>query len=197
MSDKNVLSEGIALYSQKSYKDALAFFLSLPEDSRADNIELAYYIGLCYAKLEHYDDALLYLEQVVTSGTNINVGTDARIGNNLYMMNTSDWSTGSVNFGSVASLQLEKSNSWYNVPVLAVNANSNAFIEISTGTRVLGSYQSGLNSGDIIVRANQNIRLGTVNGLIYLNGHSFNYYDGTLYIDGSAYGGSGSTATFA
>ena len=72
MSDKNVLSEGIALYSQKSYKDALAFFLSLPEDSRADNIELAYYIGLCYAKLEHYDDALLYLEQVVTSGTNIN-----------------------------------------------------------------------------------------------------------------------------
>ncbi len=34
-----------------------------------DNFELAYYLGLCYSKLERYDDALLYLEQVVTSGS--------------------------------------------------------------------------------------------------------------------------------
>ena len=37
----------------------------------ADKNEIAYYLGLCYAKLEKYDDALLFLEQVVTSGTDI------------------------------------------------------------------------------------------------------------------------------
>ncbi|MCQ2610672.1 MAG: tetratricopeptide repeat protein [Treponema sp.] len=68
MADSNVLKEGIILYNQKKYSDALAFFLSLPENSGVDNIELAYFIGLCYAKLERYEDALLYLEQVVTSG---------------------------------------------------------------------------------------------------------------------------------
>jgi tetratricopeptide (TPR) repeat protein len=33
-----------------------------------ENAELAYYLGLCYTKLERYDEALLYLEQVVTAG---------------------------------------------------------------------------------------------------------------------------------
>ncbi|MCR5613339.1 tetratricopeptide repeat protein [Treponema sp.] len=72
MAQNNALQEGINLYNLKRYSDSLAFFLGLPEDSSIDNIELAYFIGLCYAKLERYDDALLYLEQVVTSGTNIN-----------------------------------------------------------------------------------------------------------------------------
>ncbi len=72
MSDKNILLEGISMYNRKDYTGALAFFLSLPEDSVMDNIELAYYIGLCYSKLEHFDDALLYLEQVVTAGTDNN-----------------------------------------------------------------------------------------------------------------------------
>ncbi|MCR5291174.1 MAG: tetratricopeptide repeat protein [Treponema sp.] len=72
MAEKNVLTEGITLYRRRSYKDALAYFFSLPEDSGADSLELSYYIGLCYARLERYDDALLYLEQVVTAGKNIN-----------------------------------------------------------------------------------------------------------------------------
>ena len=67
MAEKSVLSEGITLYQKKDYAGALTYFISLPEDSDVDNIELAYYIGLCYAKLERYDDALLYLEQVVTA----------------------------------------------------------------------------------------------------------------------------------
>ncbi|MBO4547395.1 MAG: tetratricopeptide repeat protein [Treponema sp.] len=66
--ENSVLSDGISLYVQNKFSDALAFFLALPEDSGADNFELAYYIGLCYARLEKYDDALMYIEQVVTGG---------------------------------------------------------------------------------------------------------------------------------
>lgn len=66
-----ILHEGIKKYKSADYNGALAFFLSLPESDDIDNIELAYYIGLCYAKLEHYDDALLYLEQVVTGGAEL------------------------------------------------------------------------------------------------------------------------------
>jgi len=67
----NILNEGVNLYTSKSYTDALAFFLGLPADTGADRIEISYYLGLCYAKLQKYDDALLYLEQVVTNGTHI------------------------------------------------------------------------------------------------------------------------------
>jgi len=67
----NILAEGIAYYKKKDYSSALSFFLSLPSDVSADKLEIAYFLGLCYAKLEKYDDALLYLEQIVTSGTHI------------------------------------------------------------------------------------------------------------------------------
>ena len=66
MGGNNVLSEGIALYKKGDYTSSLAFFLGVPDDSKADDMELSYYIGLCYARLNRYDDALLYLEQVVT-----------------------------------------------------------------------------------------------------------------------------------
>ena len=65
----SAINPGIQLYKKKAYNDALAFFLSLPADASVDKNELAYYLGLCYSKLQRYDDALLYLEQVVTSGT--------------------------------------------------------------------------------------------------------------------------------
>ena len=68
---ENILSKGIAHYKKGEYTDALAFFLALPADCGADKLDTAYYLGLCYSKLHKYDDALLYLEQVVTSGTHI------------------------------------------------------------------------------------------------------------------------------
>lgn len=68
MADSGVLKHGIELYIQKQYTDALTFFLSLPENSGADNLELSYYLGLCYSKLNRFEDAIVYLEQVVTSG---------------------------------------------------------------------------------------------------------------------------------
>ena len=69
MADNSILSKGIRLYEEKSYTDSLAYFLSLPTDGTIDSIESAYYIGLCYSQLERYEDAMLYLEQVVTSCT--------------------------------------------------------------------------------------------------------------------------------
>jgi tetratricopeptide (TPR) repeat protein len=61
--------EGVRLYKQKSWELALKEFLS--KDSSNFNfeekIELAYYLGLCYTKLKNYEEALIFLEQVVTS----------------------------------------------------------------------------------------------------------------------------------
>lgn len=68
MAEENVLKEGKLNYLRGNYSAALAFFLSLPSDSGADEVEVAYYLGLCYSKLKCYDEAMDYLEQVVTSG---------------------------------------------------------------------------------------------------------------------------------
>lgn len=65
------LKDGIRLYRSGSYEDALAALLALPSLGAGNNLELAYYIGLCYARIERYDDALAYLEQVVTSDTDL------------------------------------------------------------------------------------------------------------------------------
>lgn len=67
----NLLFDGINLYKNGKYSQSLAFFLALPQDSSVDKIEVAYYLGLCYAKLGKYDDSLLFLEQVVTSGAQL------------------------------------------------------------------------------------------------------------------------------
>jgi tetratricopeptide (TPR) repeat protein len=65
------LREGIRLYRSKRWEIALNELLQVDPRNfdEEDNFELAYYLGLCYSKLERYDDALLYLEQVVTSGS--------------------------------------------------------------------------------------------------------------------------------
>ena len=68
MPDSNVLSQGIEFYNQKKYSDALTFFLTLSSETGADSLDVAYYLGLCYAKLSRYEDSLLYLEHVVTAG---------------------------------------------------------------------------------------------------------------------------------
>ncbi|MDR2158958.1 MAG: tetratricopeptide repeat protein [Treponema sp.] len=63
------LQEGIRLFRMKRWDLALKEFLSINTEkfSAGENAELAYYLGLCYTKLSRFDDALLYLEQVVTS----------------------------------------------------------------------------------------------------------------------------------
>lgn len=67
MADNNSLQPGIRLYNQGEYEKSLAAFLALPASSDFSDTDMAYYIGLCYTQLKHYEDAMLYLEQVVTS----------------------------------------------------------------------------------------------------------------------------------
>jgi tetratricopeptide (TPR) repeat protein len=65
------LQDGIRYFRLKRWELALEEFLGVKTDNftAGENTELAYFLGLCYTKLERYDDALLYLEQVVTAGT--------------------------------------------------------------------------------------------------------------------------------
>jgi tetratricopeptide (TPR) repeat protein len=72
MAHSGTLQEGIRLYRMKRWEQALDELLLVKSDkfTREETTELAYYLGLCYTKAGRYDDALLYLEQVVTSGDN-------------------------------------------------------------------------------------------------------------------------------
>ncbi len=68
--DRNFFKSGVKLYRAKRYKNALEEFLQVDSDP-SENVDLSYYLGLCYANLEQYEDALVYLEQVVTLHTDI------------------------------------------------------------------------------------------------------------------------------
>jgi len=67
------IKEGVQLYRQKEWEKALKAFLSKDTTvfSYEEKIELAYYLGLCYTKLKKYEDALSFLEQVVTSCSDV------------------------------------------------------------------------------------------------------------------------------
>jgi len=65
--------EGVRLYRQKRWEQALNEFKSADTSDLnfQEKTELAYYLGLCYTKLKHYEEALSFLEQVVTSEQDI------------------------------------------------------------------------------------------------------------------------------
>jgi tetratricopeptide (TPR) repeat protein len=67
---KTSLEDGIRYFNLKRYDVAVSYFLELTDPSVDEEVryEAAYYTGLCYTKLDKFDDALLYLETVVTAG---------------------------------------------------------------------------------------------------------------------------------
>jgi tetratricopeptide (TPR) repeat protein len=67
---KGSIDEAVRLYRSKRYDQALRHLLALDIDP-ADSPEVSYYLGLCYTRLKQYDEALLYLEQVVTNHANL------------------------------------------------------------------------------------------------------------------------------
>ena len=54
-------------YRAGDYESAVSTLAAATVDE-SDYLELAYLLGLCYARLRRFDEALLYLEQVVTQG---------------------------------------------------------------------------------------------------------------------------------
>ncbi|MCL2184608.1 MAG: tetratricopeptide repeat protein [Treponema sp.] len=67
------IKEGVQFYRQKEWDKALKAFLSKDQSffSSEEKMELAYYLGLCYTKLQKYEEALSFLEQVVTSSGDV------------------------------------------------------------------------------------------------------------------------------
>lgn len=61
------LTEASRLYKAGDYESAVATLGTATVDEE-DYLDLAYLMGLCYARLRRFDEALLYLEQVVTQG---------------------------------------------------------------------------------------------------------------------------------
>jgi tetratricopeptide (TPR) repeat protein len=71
---KKRFNEAVRLYNLKRYEMALNELLTLYDevpDESEDKAEIAYYLGLSLTQLERYDEALLYLEQVITLHTNL------------------------------------------------------------------------------------------------------------------------------
>jgi len=67
------ISEGVRYYRMKNWEKALGEFISADTSgfNFDEKTELAYYLGLCYTKLGKYEEALTFLEQVVTSGNDV------------------------------------------------------------------------------------------------------------------------------
>ena len=59
--------EAVKFFNLKRWDSALQSFQEVDASSFSveETADLAYYLGLCYTKLERYNDAVLYLEQVV------------------------------------------------------------------------------------------------------------------------------------
>jgi tetratricopeptide (TPR) repeat protein len=68
---KTKYEEAIRFFNMKRWDSALVTFQEVDASgfSSEQKTDLAYYLGLCYTKLERYNDALLYLEQVVSGST--------------------------------------------------------------------------------------------------------------------------------
>ncbi|MGO8694564.1 MAG: tetratricopeptide repeat protein [Rectinemataceae bacterium] len=63
---EETLKEAARLYSERNWAGTLEALRDV-DSTEKNHLDLAYLLGLCHARLEHWDEALLYLEQVVTA----------------------------------------------------------------------------------------------------------------------------------
>ena len=72
VSGENRFKKGMRLFHTKRWEDALGELLLVEAGdlSGEERTELAYYRGLCHTKLERFDEALQYFEQVITAADN-------------------------------------------------------------------------------------------------------------------------------
>ncbi|MDC7219321.1 MAG: tetratricopeptide repeat protein [Spirochaetales bacterium] len=62
--------EGIEAYGRGDFREALDQFL-LDNNDPADDVELSYYLGLCYTRTDDFETAQLYLNRVVEADFNL------------------------------------------------------------------------------------------------------------------------------
>lgn len=60
------LAEAMRLYAERDWRGALDVLAGVAS-TEANHLEMAYLLGLCHARLGDWDEALLFLEQVVTA----------------------------------------------------------------------------------------------------------------------------------
>jgi len=72
VTDYERLHAGKRLFHMSRWENALKEFqlVNIERIDASEQADFAYYLGLCYTKLERYDEAVLYLEQVITAGHN-------------------------------------------------------------------------------------------------------------------------------
>ena len=72
IADNGKFKKGLRLFLMKRWENALEEFLLVETKSfnSEQKTELAYYLGLCCVKLERYDEALRYFEQVIAVDDN-------------------------------------------------------------------------------------------------------------------------------
>ncbi len=66
----NKLRNAVRLYEMGRFRNAVQELIQIG-DEEENSILPAYYLGLCYTKLDDYENALPFLEQVVTTSENI------------------------------------------------------------------------------------------------------------------------------
>ncbi|MDA8427179.1 MAG: tetratricopeptide repeat protein [Treponema sp.] len=67
---EETLKEVARRYANRDWVGTLEVLRSV-DSTEKNHLDLAYFLGLCHARLEHWDEALLYLEQVVTAEVDI------------------------------------------------------------------------------------------------------------------------------
>ncbi|MDR1785922.1 MAG: tetratricopeptide repeat protein [Spirochaetaceae bacterium] len=77
--DTRNITEAIALYHEGNYAQALALLMAAVPGSPWETTEVPYYAGLCCMRLKRQEDALGYLEQVVTSDVSLERVRQCRI----------------------------------------------------------------------------------------------------------------------
>lgn len=60
------LKEALSRYSERDWAGTLEALRNV-DSTEMNHLDLAYLLGLCHARLAHWDEALLFLEQVVTA----------------------------------------------------------------------------------------------------------------------------------
>jgi len=64
------LWEAARRYAERDWEGTLAALRGV-SSTEANHLDIAYYLGLCHARVKRWDDALLYLEQVVTGSDDL------------------------------------------------------------------------------------------------------------------------------